>query len=196
MFLSCQGSEGLNTGWDTCVAICRKSGPRSRSQDFRLEEQAPGSCKVPPPTSITRWLWPTIFQKSPNCKNKNFASLRGPVSGLKGPITGLKGTILSPKGHIPGLKGPILGLSRPISGLKRTDPGLGSILGSFQTDRPISGLRRYFASLRRSKLGLRSNLVHSSLRRVTPSPERIDFKSENWSAPLSGKRKAFSCPRN
>ena len=102
------------------------------------------------------------------------------MPGLKGPIPRLKEIIKGPKGFIPGLKGPIPVLRRPISGLKRTSPGLRFYL---RPDRPISGMIRFFASLRGSNLGLRSNWVHSGLRRVYPRPERIDFRSRNWSPP-------------
>ena len=119
--------------------------------------------------------------------NKKTASLRGPVAGLKGPIPGLKGTIVGPIEPIPGLKGPLPGLRRPISGLKRTIPGL---IFYLSPDWPISGLIRSFASLRRSNLGLRSNLVHSSLMLVYPRHERTDFTSEYWSLPPLSMRKA------
>ena len=82
---------------------------------------------------------------------------------------------------------------KAMSGLKRTILGLMVYL---RHDRLISGLRRSFGSLRRSNLGQTSNLVHSSLRRVYPRPERINFRSENWSAPPLGMRKAYSCLRN
>ena len=147
------------------------------------------------PSKIENWLDLTYYSfkgarfiknKINQKETKRFVSLRGPVPGLKGPIPGLKGTIPGPKGPIPGFR-------RPISGLKRSIPGLGFYL---RPDKPISGLRRSFASLRRSNLGLISNLVHSSLCRVYPRPERIDFRSENWSPPPLGMRNAFSCPRD
>ena len=156
-----------------------------RLQDFRLGGGA--SPLVPHPKSKTMRVWSTFSQKGLNYQKIQtkivFVSLRGPVLGLKGPILSPKGPIWGPKGHIPGLR-------RPISGLKRTIPCLRVHL---RPGRPISGLRRSFASLRRSNLGLRSNSVHSSLRRVYSRPESIDFRSENLSVPPLGRRKFFSC---
>ena len=76
---------------------------------------------------------------------------------------------------IPGLKGPIPGFRRSISGLKWSIPGARIHL---RPDRPFSDRRKSFAGLGRSSPGLRSNVVHSSPKRVYPRPERIDSRSE------------------
>ena len=98
----------------------------------------------------------TIFSPEPKLKKKkhtrkHFVSLRWPTPDLKGPISGLKEPIPDSKGPIPGLKG-------PISGLKKAIPGLSVYLTPYSA---ISALISSFASLRRSNVDLRSNLVHS-----------------------------------
>ena len=81
----------------------------------------------------------------------------------------LKELIPGLKGPIPGLTGSIQGLRRPISGSKGPIPGQRVDLVPV---RPISS-QRSSVGLRGSNLGLRSNFVHSCLRRVYSRPREL-----------------------